>query len=313
MQGHMVRSRMQWVTEGERPTQYFCALERKNFADKTIKSLRKDDDTCIRDQKEILNEIKNFYAKLYSKNENLQAANLHKILKHCKVKTLKEEDTRTMEGYITINEIGTALKNTKNNKTPGLDGIPFEFLKMFWKDMKFCVTRAINTCFDKGTFSLSLRQCVITCLPKKGKPRDSMKNWRPLSMLSVIYKLASAAIANRIKPHLDKIIDNTQNGFVPGRYIGDCTRLVNDIMKITEDRHIPGMLVLIDFEKAFDSISWSFIYKSLSYLGFPTDIIKWVKLFNSNVKATILQYGVLSDFIDIKQGCRETRSHPISL
>ena len=73
-------------------------------------------------------------------------------------------------------------------------------------------------------------------------------------MLFVICKLASAAIANRIKPHLSQIIDNTQCGFVPDRYIGECTRLIFDIMKFTEDKQLPGMLVLIDFEKAFDSI-----------------------------------------------------------
>ena len=92
-------------------------------------------------------------------------------------------------------------------------------------------------------------------------------------MLSVIYKLASAAIANRIKPYLNQIIDHTQSGFVPGRYIGECTRLVYDTMKFTENRCIPGMLVLIDFEKAFDFISWSFIYQSLTFLGFSKEIL----------------------------------------
>ena len=180
--------------------------------------------------------------------------------------------------------------------------------------MKFCVTKAINFSFDKGTLPPSLRQCVITCLPKKGKPRDRIKNWCPLSMLSVIYKLASAAIANRIKPYLNGIIDTAQSGFVPGRYIGECTRPVYDLMKFTEDKHIPGMLVLIDFEKAFDSISWSFIYQSLSFLGFPKDIVSWVKLFNNNIKATVTQCGVLSDFIDIEQGCRRgIPLHPIFL
>ena len=171
--------------------------------------------------------------------------------------------------------------------------------------MKFCITYAINDSFDKGLLPLSLRQCVITCLPKKGKPRNNIKNWRPLSMLSVIYKLASAAIANRIKPHLSQIIDNTQCGFVPGRYIGECTRLIFDIMKFTEDKQLPGMLVLIDFEKAFDSISWSFIYQTMAYLGFSKDLIKWIKLFNHNIKATIIQCGVLSEFIDIQRGCRQ--------
>ena len=120
-----------------------------------------------------------------------------------------------------------------------------EFYKVFWKDLKYPITNAINTSFDKGILPLSLRQCVITCLPKKGKTRDNIKNWRPLSMLSVVYKLASAAIANRIKPFLNDIIDSSQCGFVPGRYIGDCTRLVYDIMKHTEEKQIPGMLVLI--------------------------------------------------------------------
>ena len=265
--------------------------------------------TYTRDQQEILHEIKNFYGNLYKAKENIGIGNLHEILRKYKVRTLAKEHSRTMEGYLTITELGNALKNTKNNKTPGLDGIPFEFLKVFWKDMKFCVTKAINFSFDKGTLPPSLRQCVITCLPKKGKPRDRIKNWRPLSMLSVIYKLASAAIANRIKPYLNGIIDTAQSGFVPGRYIGECTRLVYDLMKFTEDKHIPGMLVLIDFEKAFDSISWSFIYQSLSFLGFPTDIVSWVKLFNNNIKATVTQCGVLSDFIDIEQGCRQGESH----
>ena len=49
------------------------------------------------------------------------------------------------------------------------------------------------------------------------------------------------------------------------RYIGECTRLVFDIMNYTEKHNLPGMLILSDFEKAFDSISWTFIYKTLEF------------------------------------------------
>ena len=76
-------------------------------------------------------------------------------------------------------------------------------------------------------------------------------------------------------------------------------------MKITEDRRIPGMLVLIDFEKAFDYVSWSFIYQTLAHLGFSEKFFKWIKRFNHNIKATIIQCGVLSDFINIQKGCRQ--------
>ena len=74
-----------------------------------------------------------------------------------------------------------------------------------------------------------------TMLIKKGKNREMIKNWRPLSILSVVYKLASAAIANRLKPYHDNRIYKTQNGFVPGRYIGECTQLVFSIMNYTEN------------------------------------------------------------------------------
>ena len=70
-------------------------------------------------------------------------------------------------------------------------------------------------------------------------------------MLSVLYKRASASIVNRIKPYLDNLISPSQTGFVSGRYISESTRLVYDIIKFTETKNIPGLFMLIDFEKAF--------------------------------------------------------------
>ena len=108
-------------------------------------------------------------------------------------------------------------------------------------------------------------------------------------MLSVTYKLASTSIANRIKPHLDQLISNEQTGFIPGRFIGESTRLSYDLMHYTEKMQIPGLLMIIDFCKAFDSISWSFIYNTLSLMGLTEGFIKWMKLYNNNIKATFIQ------------------------
>ena len=136
--------------------------------------------------------------------------------------------------------------------------------------------------------SLSLRQCIITCLPKGDKPRQFIKTWRPISLLSVIYKIGSSAIANRIKKFLGHIISPEQSGFISGRYISDITRLIYDLMSIAEEQNIPGLLMLVDFEKAFDSISWNFLYSVLKLLGFGPSIIKWIHTFNKNIKATIM-------------------------
>lgn len=150
---------------------------------------------------------------------------------------------------------------------------------------------------------ISQRLGIISCIPKGDKPRQYLKNWRPITLLNVLYKFISGCLSYRIKTTLDSLISDTQSGFIKGRYIGENTRFIYDLMSYTESRNIPGLLVLIDFEKAFDSISWSFIYIVLNYFGFGNKFIHWIKILNTNFKASVLQCGHLSEQIHIQRGC----------
>ena len=82
-------------------------------------------------------------------------------------------------------------------------------------------------------------------------------------------------------------------------------RLVYDIMEYLENKQKPGLLMLIDFEKAFDSISWKFMYNVLEFLGFPSYYINWIKLMNKNFTASVVQAGVRSAPITISRGCKQ--------
>ena len=118
----------------------------------------------------------------------------------------------------------------KHTKTPGIDSITVDFSKVFWGSLKYCILNGINFCFEKGIMPLSLRHCTIVCLPKGNKDRTLLKNRRPISLLSVIYKLASSIIEDRLKRNLDQIISKSQTGLVPGRHMNDSTTLIYDIM-----------------------------------------------------------------------------------
>ena len=142
----------------------------------------------------------------------------------------------------------------KNGKTPGPSGFTPEFYQFFWNDIHPFLLRSLNQAYQNGELSNSQKQGLITCIPKKDKPKQYLSNWRPISLLNVSYKIGSAAVANRIKKILPTIINEDQKGFLANRYIGECTRLIYDIMDFTETMEIPGMLLLIDFEKAFDSV-----------------------------------------------------------
>ena len=76
-------------------------------------------------------------------------------------------------------------------------------------------------------------------------------------------------------------------------------------MQYTEEENIPGLFLLIDFEKAFDSVSWSFIQKSLQFFRFGNSIQNWVKLFYTNITSSVNQGGHISETFCLHRGCRQ--------
>ena len=292
---------MQWLQEGEKPSSFFCNLEKRNYVDKTMKKVQLSNGSIITSQKEILEQIRQFYEELFKERKDTPSNEIPPDI-FSKIKKIACPD---IGSDIQVDELSNALKNMKNNKSPGIDGIPADFLKVFWSKLKYHVKNAINSCHKKGELSTSLRQSIITCVPKGNKDRKLLKNWRPISLLCVVYKLATTVIANRLKPHLEYMISKNQSGFLKGRHIEEGTRLVYDIMSYTEKLKIPGLLMLIDFQKAFDSVSWSFLYKVLQMFGLNDQSISWIKLFNHNILSYIIQCGVLSKPIKIERGCRQ--------
>ena len=132
-----------------------------------------------------------------------------------------------------------------------------------------------------------------------------LKNWRPISLLNVIYKIAASVIANHIKTVLDKVVHEDQKGFISGRFIGENVRLIYDILFETKQEDIPGLLLSMDFQQAFDSVSWKFISKTLDYFNFGPSFKRWIKLFQNGAESCILQNGFMSEFFYLQRGCRQ--------
>ncbi len=307
LKGSIIRSRVKWIEEGEKPTSYFFNLENRNFTSKIIPKIVKDNGDIIDKQDDILHEIKLFYQQLYScKDHDPENYNdLEQFLENFKVPKLSQNEADVLEGMITFIEASQTLKNMKNNKSPGSDGFTVEFFKAFWRLLGHFIVRSVNYGFFKGHLSVTQNQGIITCLPKGDKSRQYLKNWRPITLLNNTYKIASGCIANRIKKTLHKLIDSDQTGIIQGRYIGGNTRLIYDIMHYADEKDIPGMLLMIDFEKAFDSVSWKFIDKVFEYFKFGNDIKNWIKILHKNSKSAVNQGGNLSNFFDIERGCRQ--------
>ena len=247
----MVRTKARWIEDGEKPSKYFCNLEKRRHVNKTITKLTVDDGSIIQSQEGILNEVLNFYKQLYSsRDDSIENIDLNVKLDNESIPKLSEDEQNKCDADITLSQATNFLRKMKNDKSPGPDGFTVEFFKCFWKDLEMFFIRSWNEGFRWNELSLTQRQGIISIIPKANKPRDFLKNWRPISLLNVSYKILSGLLAERLKSVLPKLIHKDQRGFMQGRFIAENTRIIYDVLQITKEKRIPGMMLLVDFEKS---------------------------------------------------------------
>lgn len=305
--GAMIRSRARYYEEGEKNSKYFFDLEKRNSGKKDIHKLIKNDNSVITNLQMIMEEENSFYKNLYESEQNFSTCDdtIKNNFFGTNIPKLSEESKEKCEGILTEKEILTVLKTTKNNKSPGIDGLPADFYKVFWVDISKLLTNALNCAYHKGLLSISHRRGIISLIPKKGKNCWFLKNWRPISLLCCDYKLAAKTIAYRLKDVLSDIVNSDQSGFMKNRFIGENINTIFEIIEKTEEEDIPGMIFSIDFEKAFDKIDWDFMEEVLQKFNFGESLRKWIKLFYTNTEACVSNYGWLSQFFSVSRGLRQ--------
>ena len=293
--GLIIRSRTRWMEDGEKSTKYFCNLEKRTAEKKGIYRIHDDKGDIVTNQKSIVKEIHKFYHKLYSdesRGQNCYVTN-EEFLANIDIPKLSVESKDILDQPFSKKELYDSLMSMKQNKTPGYDGFPTEFYTVFWPDISDMLFNSYKYSFDNGIMSMSQRNGVITntLLPKKDKDCMYIKNYRPISLLTVDYKIFAKMLANRLKKYLHNIVNPDQSGFLKGRNIGNNIRLILDIIDYTNLNDIPGAILLLDIEKAFDSVSHDFLFQVLKHFNFGDQFISWIETIYSCRKSYIINNG----------------------
>lgn len=302
--GLIMRAQVRWYEKGEKSNDYFLRLANRNKIKKNVGKLKRQDDSYTVDPKEILSMQAKFYESLYANKSVKSSDDISQYLQCIETPTLTDDEKELCEGLITTEECRATIKSFKNNKTPGNDGLPIEFYLKFWPIFGQLVVDSFNSGYMRGEMTTSQRQAVITLLDK-GKDRSLLKNWRPISLLNVDYKIASKTIANRLIRYLPKLIHPNQVGYVKNRNITDNIRTVIDLMEYLKEENLPGILINIDFEKAFDSVDWTFLRLVLNKFNFGESIIAWIKMFYTNISSCIINNGATSNYFPVHRGVRQ--------
>ena len=303
--GAILRSKSVWYNEGEKNTKYFLSLEKRHFKQGTISQLKINEQDFVFSDKEILAECESFCSKLYISQGNSTELETSNFFFTKRDNRLNDEQRKECEGDLIKKECLEALNDMEADKSPGTDGLPAEFYKFFWNDISDTLIKALNYGYEIGQLSVTQRRGVIKLLPKKDTIPHFIKNWRPISLLNCDYKIATKAIANRIKKVIPNVINQDQTGFIKGRFIGENIRLIDSLIKYSVDRNIPGLLLFLDFEKAFDTLEWHFIRKALQHFGFGQSLINWVNVFYSSAESCVLNNGWASYFFRLSRGVRQ--------
>ncbi len=302
--GYILRSKIKFVNEGERSSKFFFNLEKNRQSSNVIRHLKDNNGNIKSTDSEILEISGEFYEKLFA-SKNITDEKINEYLENIDLdKKLTNAEKLMCDEKITIKEIENVIKNLKPGKSPGCDGLTTEFYKKFWHVIKEPFTEMLNETYEQGELPYTMRKAILALLYKKGD-NLLLKNYRPISLTNYDYKILCFVLANRLQKVLKNIINEDQTGYIKNRYIGTNARLLCDYFEHCDNFEVPGILLMLDFEKAFDSIEWNFMYKILEKFNFGNNFIKWVKILYNQPIISIKNNGWLSGDIPLSRGVRQ--------
>ena len=215
-----------------------------------------------------------YYKHLYSYKSSTNRQRFIELLNSKRVTTAKRE---LADKRITITDITNAIRNMANGKSPGPDSLPAEFYKALEADIAPILLSLYDEIREEGLMPDTLLDGEMALLYKKKDPRD-IRNYRPITLLNVDYKILSSILASRIKVMLDDVISPYQNGFVPGRQIYDNSYLTHLIKGTLDETNEEGLAIFIDCYKAFDVCAWDYLEEAAEAIGFGSEIRGWMAL-----------------------------------
>ena len=309
--GAMKRAKIKFIQEGEKNSKYFCQLEKSRQESKVIKELYDESGNLVNTPSKVILEISKYYKNLMNGQTvldvNEQEFFLDTYLGNIDHPILAEEDKLNLEFPVALNEVYCGIKELNSESSPGCDGISPSFLLTFWEQIKIPLFDSFKYSISNKLLSISQRRAILTLLPKTKDPEllKYVSNYRPISVTTFDYRLYSKILAKRLQPLLHKLIHPNQIGYIPGRQLTDHIRTIDDVISYANNEKLKGMLVSLDFRKAFDTLSKSSILCALKRFNFGPQYIGYVETMLNGTMACVKNAGWLSGWFSTTRGVRQ--------
>ncbi|XP_057449118.1 uncharacterized protein LOC130740498 [Lotus japonicus] len=282
------KSRENRVQYGDRNTAYFhtqTVIRRKR---NHIHRLKIGDGSWCSDAEILKHEVQSFFVNLFAAPLHTQGA----VLSHDRFPSLQAEAKFELIQPVTKAEVKEALMGIKSFSAPGPNGFQPFFYKKYWNHVGDNLWSFVREAFEGKVVREEVMEILLVLIPKVDHP-TGVKEFRPISLCNVTYKLITKVLLNRLRPFLNTLVGPMQNSFIPGRGTTDNAFLAQEIIHhMHKSKAKKGTLAFkIDLEKAYDSVSWAFLEETLVLYGFPSMIVRLIMSCVSSSHISIMWNG----------------------
>ena len=258
-----------------------------------IQKLSKKDGSKTSNREEILKICSDFYQELYNSQTGTHSQ---------EAKIISTQNTEIPD--ITSREVEVAIKEMKKNKATGLDEITKDILEEGGNAIITQLVRLFNQIIIKKYIPKSWKEAKIILLHKKGDKSD-IKNYRPISLLSHLYKLFTKIVQNRLKKELDAQQPREQAGFREGFSTTDHLHAINQLIEKSNEYQLDLCIGFIDYEKAFDSIEHLNLFQALREIGINEGYVCILEDIYTDATSRIHLDSDVSEIVKISRGVRQ--------